>query len=260
MKLAQMQSAFQAALLKGGDDILAVIPDSPREKKETLFGVYRDGYVLRLLNILQDDFARLHTYIGDEAFDSLARAFIAAHPSHTPNARYYGQAFPAFVATREEFASVPMVAAIATLEGTLNDIFDCADTAALTLSDLAAYAPDDFARLTFAPHPSARRFDAPCDLAAVFTALSEGSPPPGDHSGGTPQHILVWRKDVVPHYRALCEEEAMMWDEAAKGVRFCVLCEMLATYDDPDNAPLRAAGYLQSWITSGLLGSVSPAA
>jgi len=36
----------------------------------------------------------------------------------------------------------------------------------------------------------------------------------------------------------------MLWDEAARGVRFGVLCEMAATYDDPDRAALHAAGYL----------------
>ena len=33
----------------------------------------------------------------------------------------------------------------------------------------------------------------------------------------------------------------MMWDEAANGIPFGVLCEMLATYDDPDGAAGRGA-------------------
>ncbi len=51
----------------------------------------------------------------------------------------------------------------------------------------------------------------------------------------------------------------MLWDEAANGVRFGMLCEMAATYDDPDGAAARAAGYLQGWIASGLLTSAVPA-
>jgi len=34
-------------------------------------------------------------------------------------------------------------------------------------------------------------------------------------------------------FRELSPEEAMMWDEAANSIPFGVLCEMLATYDDP---------------------------
>lgn len=251
MKLGDLQSAFQDALLEGGTAILAHIPDSPREKKDVLFGVYRNAYVIRLLGILQEDFERVHTYIGDDAFDELARAFIAAHPSHTLNARYYGQDFPQFVEEAGRFKSSPIVAAIARLEGLLNDIFDVADAAPLSLERLSALAPEDFARIHFTPHPSARRLDVPAGLEEIFTALSQDTPPPAPREGL--EHMLVWRKDVVPHYRVLPDEEAMMWDEAAKGVPFGVLCEMLATFDDPSTAAVRAAGYLQSWITSGLL-------
>jgi hypothetical protein len=52
-------------------------------------------------------------------------------------------------------------------------------------------------------------------------------------------------------------EEAMMWDEAGNGIPFGVLCEMLATYDEPDGAAGRGASYLHGWITAGLLTDVS---
>ena len=48
-----------------------------------------------------------------------------------------------------------------------------------------------------------------------------------------------------------------LWDEAGGGIPFGVLCEMLATYDDPDGAAARGATYLHGWITSGILTAVS---
>jgi hypothetical protein len=45
----------------------------------------------------------------------------------------------------------------------------------------------------------------------------------------------------------------MMWDEAAKGVRFGVLCEMVATFGGEDDAELRAATYLKGWVDTGML-------
>jgi len=257
MKLADLQAQFQRAIVEGSDDILARIPNSPRESKETLFGVYRDAYVIRLVGILREDHERLARYIGDDAFTQIAQDFIAAHPSHTPNARYFGEAFPAFVAAHPSLKEAPAAAAIAKLEGTLTEVFDIADCAPLTLSDLAAFAPEDFTQLVLTPHPSARRFDTPINLDAIFSGLAgDDTTPPPIHISNPPQAFLVWRKDVVPHYRMLPSEEAMMWDEAAKGVRFGVLCEMLATFDDPANAPLRAAQYLQGWIAGGLLSGV----
>ena len=257
MKLADLQAKFQSAILDGGDSVLAHIPNSPLESKETLFGVYRNAYVLRLIGILEHDFERLHTYAGDERFDELARAFIAANPSHTPNARWYGQELPEFLKSHPETATYPALIAIAELEGTLNDVFDVVDAPVLALTALAAFAPEDWARLAFVAHSSARRMNSDINLTEIWQALADEETPPTVRKLDTPEHILLWRQDVMPKLRVLSSEEAMMWDEAAKGVPFGVLCEMLATFDNPDEAPLRAAQYLKGWIEMGLLQSAA---
>ncbi|OFW70883.1 MAG: hypothetical protein A2W02_00120 [Alphaproteobacteria bacterium RBG_16_64_48] len=64
---------------------------------------------------------------------------------------------------------------------------------------------------------------------------------------------MVWRQDFMARFRPLSTEEAMMWDEAAKGVRFGVLCEMVATFAGEDEAELRAATYLKNWVDMGML-------
>jgi hypothetical protein len=57
----------------------------------------------------------------------------------------------------------------------------------------------------------------------------------------------------MARFRPLSTEEAMMWNEAAKGVRFGVLCEMVATFAGEDGAELRAATYLKDWVDTGML-------
>lgn len=259
MKLADLQAAFQDAILREPTTILAHIPDGARERKEALLDVYREGYVLRLRDILRDDFARMRTYLGDDMFDDLARRYIALHPSHSFNARDTSRVFPEFVAASELAQVSPHAVGIARLEGLLGDIFDIADAPTLDLSDLAPYAPEDFARLRFAPHPSVRRLRTPAGVEAAFTALSQGLDPPppgpGAHSAEEEQ-LIVWRRDVVPHYRALSDEEAMLWDELTAGTPFGALCELAATYDDPETAPVRVATYLQGWLQQGLLHAV----
>ena len=47
---------------------------------------------------------------------------------------------------------------------------------------------------------------------------------------------LVWRQEFTARFRPLSTEEEMMWDEAAKGVRFGVLCEMVSTFAGEDDA------------------------
>jgi hypothetical protein len=57
----------------------------------------------------------------------------------------------------------------------------------------------------------------------------------------------------MARFKPLTAEEAMMWNEAAKGVAFGVLCEMVATFAGEDEAELRAATYLKGWVDMGML-------
>ena len=45
----------------------------------------------------------------------------------------------------------------------------------------------------------------------------------------------------------------MMWNEAAAGTRFGVLCEMVATHGGEEDADFRAASYLKDWVDMGSL-------
>ena len=122
---------------------------------------------------------------------------------------------------------------------------------------MAGFAPEAWSDLKFRPHPSAFRLDLATNAAAIWLALKNDETPPEAAALEEPARLLIWRQDITPMFRELPAEEAMMWDEAANGISFGVLCEMLATYDDPDGAAGRGAGYLHGWITAGLLTGVS---
>src|SRR3990170_2185807 len=143
MKLADLQDQFQRAIVGEDASILDAIPDSPRETKTTLFEVYRNAYVLRLVEILQNEFEKLHMYMGDDAFDGMARAYIASHPSRWRSARWIGTELAAFLGSDVAYKNVPVLADLAGLEQSLNDAFDAADVPVLQIGELARIAPDD---------------------------------------------------------------------------------------------------------------------
>jgi Putative DNA-binding domain len=254
-ELARLQDDFQRGILSGDDKVLGEILDSPKEQREVLFGVYRHAYGSRLVEALRHDHPLLHSYLGDEMFDAMGQAYVAATPSHHPNLRWFSQALPDFLENTEPYSNHPVIAELAALEKALNDAFDAADAPVLTLADMASFAPEVWSTLQFALHPSSRRLDLSTNAAAIWLALKNDETPPDarDEAG----KLLVWRRDVTPMFREIAPEEAMMWEEATNGIPFGVLCTMLATCDDPDGAAARAAGYLHGWVTSGLLSEVS---
>ena len=253
---ARQQAEFQRGILTGDETVLAEILDSPQEKREVLFGVYKYAYGSRLVEALRNDHKLLHLYVGDEMFDEIGHAYVAANPSQNPNLRWFSQGLPDFLKSGP-YAEYPILADLAALEKVLNDAFDAKDAPVVELADMAGFAPEIWDSLKFEAHPSVFRLDFATNVAAVWLSLKNEEMPPDAALLEEPGHILVWRQDVTPMFREISVEEAMMWDEATGGIPFGVLCSMLATYSDPDGAAARGAGYLHGWITAGLLTGVS---
>ena len=251
--LRDLQESFQRGILAGDDAILDEVNDSAKEKRKVLFGVYRNAYVARLAEILADDYEQLHSYLGAQGFARLVKAYIAANPSDQRSARWFGRHLPAFVREQEIYAKHREVAELAALEKALADAFDGPDAEPLRIDALAALAPEAWPSLVFEPHPTAIRLTFNTNAAEIWSALKTETAPPKPEHLPEPQAVVVWRQDFMARFRPLSAEEAMMWNEAAKGVRFGVLCEMVATFAGEDEAEIRAATYLKNWIDMGIL-------
>lgn len=251
--LAEMQAKFLKSILEKDEAILDTIKDSSKENRRTLLGVYQHAYGARLQEFLENDYPVTYSYVGDDRFTALAAGYHEAHPSDNPNARWFGRHFAEFIATDEIVNAHPECGEIAALEHALNTAFDAPDTPPLDLSALTNLAPEAWPALTFRAHPSTRRMTHKTNAAAIWAAINNEEPCPKVETYSEPRQLIVWRGESMARYRPMDYDEAMIWDEAQKGATFADLCEMLGTYWPEDEAPMKAAGYLQAWLTSEFL-------
>jgi hypothetical protein len=252
LTLTETQALFQEAILNQDDRVLDLLLDNSRTGRDTLFGVYQNGYVGRLVEILASDYEDLKSYLGEDKFEKLARAYISANPSRTQNARWFGSRMVEFLKTDGRYAHRHEVAELAAIEQALSNAFDAADSPHITAQDLARFKPDDWGRLTFVPHPSVGILDLQTTAFAIWRAVKDGKTPPRVKAKAG-RHLITWRQGTTPMIREIASEEVMMWMEACRGLRFESLCEMVAAYDEPDGAALRAAQYLQGWLSAEML-------
>ena len=254
--LHELQALLQAAILNGDDKILSFVSGNSRTDAATLFSVYRNAYRGRLLEILANDFPLCRRFVGDDEFERIALDFINAHPSRTQNARWFGAGFPEYAA-RMATIEASAVSELAAIEKALADAFDSGDGTVIGLDELVQIPPEDWSRLTFKPHVTSAELIVRTNAFDIWLALKDDAEPPEARRLPEDGRLLIWRQGNRPMIRPMPYEEAMIWVESAKGVPFSGLCELMATFDDPENAALRAAGYLQGWLVSGVLGSVS---
>ena len=185
--------------MNGDDGILNSLLDNSRTNRGVLFGVYRNAYVSRLVEVVRNDHKLLHLYLGDEAFATMAQGYIAARPSRNQNARWFSYGLPEFLTEME--AEHPEVAELAGLERMVNDAFDAAEAPVLTIADLAAIPPDEWANLKLEPHPSCRRLDLLTNAYAIWAALKDDATPTAAARLAEAERVVAWRRDVSAYHR-----------------------------------------------------------
>jgi hypothetical protein len=255
MKLAELQTRFQAGIVKGDDTILAAIADSRRTDRATLFAVYHDAYRLRLAEFLSTDFPVLRAHLGEEAFGLLVEDYIESAPSRQPNARWYGTRLPDFMQKTAPWRRNRSAIDLARFERALSDAFDAPDAPIGTIDALRNICAEDWPRLAFEFHPSLRLLDLQSGTAQIYAALAEDEEASVIQQGE--EAIVFWRNDGQSFYRPLEEDERLALMEAQQSKCFADICALLAFQRNDAGVTQRVAGFLSQWFADGLVTRLS---
>jgi hypothetical protein len=254
--LADLQRRFQDYLLGADERIAAAVNDSPKTDAATLLGVYRDAYVLRLVEILGKDYPKTRQMLGDDDFDAMGRAYLRSCPSRTFTVRWFGKHLARFLADTAPWSEYPMLAEMATLEWALGEAFDAPDLPVIMPDAIAAVPHAGWPGLTFSLHPSLRRHEFKFAVPELWQQLERDEAPDGVvPMYAEPTVFLIWREGLETAYRGVDPDEAWAIEEVGRGLAFGALCDGLTRFHDPAAAAGRAAQMLKQWLSDGLVTS-----
>ncbi|HKK07175.1 MAG TPA: DNA-binding domain-containing protein [Gammaproteobacteria bacterium] len=262
-RLSEIQAEFARHVLSGGGQMPEHVLDDRGIDAELRLAVYANAYRARLVETLAKDFAALRHHLGEEEFETLAHDYIEAHPSRYFSLRWFGEALPAFTAGHRTGRSTPALAELARLEWAFIDAFDAEDAACADEAGAAAVAPAAWPTLRIALHPSVQLVCHEWDIVALWRAYRDERAAPEPRRLDAPGCCLVWRQGLDTRYRALAPDEARGLQALARGGDFSTLCEEVAaclpeTEGDPQQAALRAATLLKTWLHAGLICELRP--
>jgi hypothetical protein len=230
------------------------VHDTRKADRVTLLDVYRDGYALRLIEVLTGDYPGVMAMAGPDDFDHMARAYIAAHPSRHPSVRWYGKDVADFLARTPPYNGTPDAAEMARFEWALGEAFDSPDVAAITADRLMALPPEAWETLSFTALPSLRRLTLAFDVPQAWQRRDEVEPGNLEvERAAGPVAWAIWRPEFVSNYRSLDADEAVMLDALVEGRPFPGLCEAVAPFTGEEQAPARAAGLLRAMVEGGMI-------
>lgn len=199
--LLEMQRAWRAAI--GDGNPAATIPHIVADAipAEDRLAIYRNTAESTLVHALQLAYPAVRKLVGEEFFESAARAYLIVEWSHTAWLDEYGTSFPDFLRNFDPIRTHPTLstylADVATLERAVNHALHAADAEPLDLGTLAVVAPEDVERLRFDPHPSICLVRVATPADTIWNAVLEDDDAAMRavdlHDG--PVHLLVERRD-----------------------------------------------------------------
>jgi hypothetical protein len=221
-------------------------------------GIYHYAYRARLIECLADDYTAVLDAIGDAAFDSLCRDYIAAHPSTSPNLVGFGKHFAAFCRRRAETWGA-FAAELAALEWAMTEVIHAPAAPALALEELQKIPLEEWANARFSPARTLRvlRFSYPTN--AYFQAFRDGvdrviPEPAASATAVYRQGFTIWRMDLTPAMAGLLDA---LCDGATLGHALEALESHVVSPDDLAEAERNVIAWFSAWVAGGFFADLT---
>jgi hypothetical protein len=255
--LAARQQALRRAIVSPDGTAGDLLHETPG--RDPLLRIYRHAYAERLIGALRDNFGCLPQVMGDEAFDTLARAYLAAHPSRHPSIRWFGDGLAGFMREHPEWVPHPALVDLARMEWALRTAFDAADATPMDATALASQSAEDWPALVFVALPGVQLLAMDWAVEPLWRAMqgvSHGDEPelPGPQAHA--HWLLVWRDGLENRWRSVDDAQAALLRAMLEGDDFAALCARAAERFGEAQAAASAVAALQGWLGDGLIAGV----
>ncbi len=222
--------------------------------------VYANAYRVRLIAALHDNHEVLYRAMGEEAFEKLAQAYLAARPSPHRSIRWFGDGLADFMAgPYAEQLDHPALVDFARMDWALRGAFDAADNEPLRTADLASLAPEDWLGLQLRLQPGSTLLALDWVMEPAWARLraaeSDTDLPAMDAPVAGAHRLLIWRQGLDTRWRALPALEATLLEALQAGASFAALCETAAQSEGEAEAAPAVVACLQQWLADELLDS-----
>ncbi len=245
MSLLAVQRDFRAWLLSADEDIAANFGAAAHAG----LGVYQNNYRAQLVACLEETYARVKGWLGDDAFLGAAIEHIERAPPCDWTLDRYGQEFAETLGRR--YPHDPEIAELAWLDRSLADAFSGPDAETLEAMPLESV---DWNHAVLVLTPTLHLGHMTTNAAAIWSALSGGAVPPSVERTSTT--LLVWRREFTSCFRTLDEHEAQAIEQLRNGRTFGEVCAMLVEANGEADGVKLAGTWLAQWLRERLIVAV----
>jgi hypothetical protein len=203
--LRKLQQDVQISLLKSLDEarFTALCSNGKLTIHERL-AIYRHNNQATLLRTLAEHYPVCKKLVGDKAFGSIAKQYIALHPSKEVDLNSYGANLAVFIQTLPYLAQVPYLADVAKLEWSCHRTSLMPVDKILDFSALAKVSNEFYEALIFELAPSVSLVSSAYPIHEIWEFNQADYQGPNTLSlaeGGV--KLIVWSSQATMHMQTL---------------------------------------------------------
>jgi len=224
--LRELQILFRDAVFEGGNDsalpafsehVRATPGLSPSEHAL----IYRRAVIGTLVTAMGRIYPVVERLVGGQFFDAMARRYVRAAPSRTPDLAEYGGDFAEFLADFEPAATLPYLPDVARLEWAWHRAFNAPDEAPLDPAELATVPASDVPFLQFRLPASGHLLTSDYPVERIWQVNQDdwdGDQTVDLDAGGA--RLLVWRQGYEMRIDMLTPDEWWLLGAISRGESF----------------------------------------
>ena len=152
-----------------------VLPSTELTSTERL-SIYANMYFERLIDILAEEFPTVRYLLGPQIFADVVRNYVTRHPSTHYSLARLGRNFPQFLLDESGKISIPnreFAAAVATVERTMEDVFDEEQVEPLVFDEIEAIPPERWHAVRLKTISALRLLELPYPVNAYISAVRD---------------------------------------------------------------------------------------
>lgn len=252
--LEQTLKQMQAYVLNEDDSILPQTLDFERISAKDRAAVYRNGYYLRIIEILEKHFPTVRHLMGDEQFHRICRKYIDAFPSNHFNICRFGRNFERFL---REYADMPEhYAELANYEYLIITTEEALDAPQISWEQVTEVNPEQWALIQLKQHPTVSFVHYKFNVPLIRQAHDDEKAIPEVAEYDEPVWWMVWRFDRKVRFVSIDTHQKWILNTFEQGMTFGDVCEGLCQWFEEEKVPEFAAVNLRNWAVEGVFSQL----
>jgi hypothetical protein len=257
--------ALQRSLLQDLNGLMAREPAEraadfgapPAGGVEDRWQVYADGYVARLVEALESDYAALLRILGPDPFAALVERYVRAFPPRSYDLSRAGDLLPEHLSVDPIAVALPFLPDLARLERAVAEAFIAPDAEALTWEALVEEAPENITILPLVLAPGVALLPSRWPVVSLWLTRDQADDAVALDLEKNPETALVFRRGYAVVCARLDAKEASFVAALTGGAATLTMLEarLASAGGAPEIASLLTT--FRSFVERGLFATVT---